>query len=53
MARELRFDPRCSRLAPITVEGVLVVQHHPGWSEFAAVDEVLVLEVRRRRPWER
>jgi hypothetical protein len=36
-------------LAPIVVEGVLVVRHHPAWGQFPAVEEVLVREARRVR----
>ena len=36
-------------LAPVVVEGVLVVIHHPAWGEFPAVEEVLVREGRRVR----
>ena len=35
--------------APIIVEGVLVVRHHPARGEFPAVEEVLVREARRVR----
>jgi hypothetical protein len=34
-------------LAPVVVEGVLVVRHHPARGEFPAVEEVLVREARR------
>jgi len=34
-------------LAPVLIEGVLVVRHHPAWGEFPAVGEVLVREARR------
>jgi hypothetical protein len=36
-------------LAPVVVEGVLVVRHHPAWGQFSAVEEVLVQEARRVR----
>jgi hypothetical protein len=53
--RCVEFDP-CEEedgldvLAPVLIEGVLVVRHHPAWGEFADVEEVLVREARREPP---